>query len=641
MSAIAGLFRFDGRPVDRRDIERMLNALQAHGPDRRGLHTSADFGFGHLLMRMTPEDTFDAQPVRGASQTMMVADLRLDNRDELAAALGLDPERAIISSDSAILYAAWLKWGHDAWARLRGPFAVALWDARERRLVLARDPIGLSPLYYYQNETFFAFATMPKGLFALPDVPRELNKEKLADFLVLNHSDVESTVYRDIFRLAHGHAASLESGGKLSKTRFWGANNIRQVRLKSDQDYADAMRERLDVAVRRQLRTTSRVGCFLSGGLDSPSVAALAARALAEKGQRLHCYTQVPVKEFNKAATTKAYFDERPYVEAIRSMIDTLDVSYICSGEYDELTDLDQVFAACEGPVHNPQNLGWMMQVYRLARSSDERVLLTGGIGNLAPSWDGWEQAYDNLVRGRVWTALKQYRLRYELSTRSLLGTFRELFLQHSPLVDHRLVAFAKRPDYSAIAPEFANRMGVVERAKRDSRALSLGRDSLALSQRLNAITAIDSHGEWRTAMLAVHGVDTRDPTADLDLIEFCLGIPDDQYLVEGIDRSVIRRAMWGLIPHSVVNNHRRGAQAADWFEKLSKQRATMIAEIKNLRKSTLASEAIDLDRLEFLVDHFPTELPRSRLQQEAYMLALPRGLSTGRFLKLLERSNR
>src|SRR5450631_1095337 len=143
MSAIAGIFRFDGRPADRRDLERMMNTMHAHGPDRSGSHAVGPVGLGHLLMRMTPEDSFDAQPVRGASGAIAVSDLRLDNRDELISALGLDSQRAVVSPDAAIALAAWEKWGNEAWAQLRGPFAIAVWDPRNRVLTLARDPVGL------------------------------------------------------------------------------------------------------------------------------------------------------------------------------------------------------------------------------------------------------------------------------------------------------------------------------------------------------------------------------------------------------------------------------------------------------------------------------------------------------------------
>src|SRR5262249_11571750 len=162
MSAIAGVLRFDGGPVDRRDLERMASTLAAHGPDRRGIHAAGQIGLAHLLMRMTPEDLFDRQPLPRASGAVIAADLRLDNSDELPAVLGLDVEQAKTLPDSAIALAAWERWGNDAWGRLRGPFAVAIWNPRERALTLARDPMGISLVVWHRAADFFAFATLPK-----------------------------------------------------------------------------------------------------------------------------------------------------------------------------------------------------------------------------------------------------------------------------------------------------------------------------------------------------------------------------------------------------------------------------------------------------------------------------------------------
>ena len=128
MSGIAGILRFDGKPVERRDLERMANALRVHGPDRSEVLVSGNVGLVHVLMRMTPEDRFDRQPWRGASGAIITADLRLDNRDEVLARIGMTPQDAMAWSDSRVLLVAWEKFGDDLWATLRGPFAVAIWN---------------------------------------------------------------------------------------------------------------------------------------------------------------------------------------------------------------------------------------------------------------------------------------------------------------------------------------------------------------------------------------------------------------------------------------------------------------------------------------------------------------------------------
>ena len=233
MSGIAGLLRCDGQPVAPRLIERMANVLRAHGPDRSGTIIAGPAGLVHVLMRITPEDRFDRQPWRGASGALIAADLRLDNRDDVLARIGVDPSNSVQWSDARVLLAAWEKLGDRIWPALRGPFAVAIWDPSQQVLTLARDHLGLNPMMWHRSERFFLFASMPKGLFALDDVPRELNEEKFADFLVLNHSELATTMYRDVFRVLPAEVVSVKADGSMRRHTYWTPAEAAPVRLAS------------------------------------------------------------------------------------------------------------------------------------------------------------------------------------------------------------------------------------------------------------------------------------------------------------------------------------------------------------------------------------------------------------------------
>ncbi len=267
MSGIAGILRFDGRAVSRHEIERAAGSLRRFGPDRADALTAGSAGFAHVLMRMTPEDAFDRQPLRGPSGAVIVADLRLDNRDELIARLRLPHGETAAWSDARVLLAAWEKLGDAVWPQLRGPFAAAIWDPHDRALTLARDHLGLNVVTWHKAADFFAFATMPNGLFAL-GVPRQLSEEKLADFLVLNHAEHATTMYRDVFRVRPAHVLRVAADGSISERRYWSPADVAPVRLASDEAYAEGLRDCLDTAVRRQMRSAHPIGCLLSGGLE-------------------------------------------------------------------------------------------------------------------------------------------------------------------------------------------------------------------------------------------------------------------------------------------------------------------------------------------------------------------------------------
>jgi asparagine synthase (glutamine-hydrolysing) len=645
MSAIAGLLRFDRHPVSRPELERVATALRAHGPDRSHVVVHGSIGFVHVLMRMTVEDQSDYQPYRGPSGSLITADMRLDNRDEMLIRIGLTPGEAMSWPDSRVLLRAWEKLGEAVWPMLRGPFAVAIWSPQNRVLTLARDHIGLNVVMWHRNERCFAFATMPKGLFALDGVPRELNEEKFADFLVLNHAEHETTIYKDVYRVRPAHIMRVNSSGATTQHRYWSPDDIKSVRLPSDQDYADGLRECLDIAVRRQMRSAHPIGCLLSGGLDSSSVAVLAAGALAGRNQRLMAFTGVPRRTFDGPVPAGHYADETPYVDAITQAAKNIDVTYVQNDQSDDLAELERFFVALEGPVRNPTNLGWVVTILRIARTQGRRVLLGGLHGNYTISWSGWSQAVGHLWGGRWLTALRQWQLYYRRTPYSRWTATRKLFVD--PAIPVWLADWLERRrhpnriaawhDHSPIRPEFAAAMGVDARAKKNGHDFSY---RVRRDERIRGLLHIDYGGDWRAAEKAVTGVEVRDPTVDLDVLSYCFGVPPEQYLAEGTDRSLIRRAMWGLVPEIVLTNRLHGLQAADWHENLERQHGELACEIALLSQSSLVRRTIDLARLERAMNNWPNEGWYSPEIFIEYNLVLMRGVAGGRFLRWFEAAN-
>jgi asparagine synthase (glutamine-hydrolysing) len=646
MSGIGGLVRLDDQIVTRHELERVANTLSQYGPDRSEIIAIGNVGLVHVLMRMTPEDRFDSQPWRGASGSLITADVRLDNRDDVLARIGISRQEASAWADSRVLMTGWEKLGDEIWPMLRGPFAVAIWDPHNRALTLARDHLGLNVVMWHRSRRSFAFATMPKGLFALAGVPRELSEEKFADFLVLNHADHATTMYRNVFRVPPAHYMRVKHDGSISQKRYWSPDKIKTVALSSDADYADGLRERLDLAVRRQMRSSHPIGSLLSGGLDSSSVSVLAARALAERNQRLSAFTGVPRRGFAGPVPSGHYADETPYVEAIQRTARNIDVTYVQNNECNDFAEFERVFLALEGPIRNPTNLGWLLTTLRLARGQGRRVLLGGLYGNYTISWDGWSQAVVHLLHGRLLTAYRQWQLYYRRTSYSRWVALRKLFVE--PLVPKWMGDWADRrrhpsriaawQDHAAIRPDFAATMAV------DARAQKFGHDFLyrmRQDERVRGLAQIDYIGDWHAAEKAITGVEVRDPTADIDVVSYCFGIPPEQYLAEGIDRSLIRRAMWGLLPEIILTNRSRGLQAPDWYEKLEHQRGELAHKIAEISESPLVSRTIDLVRLQNAIKNWPiSDWHTAKVFQE-HNLALTRGVAGGCFLRWFESANR
>jgi asparagine synthase (glutamine-hydrolysing) len=221
----------------------------------------------------------------------------------------------------------------------------------------------------------------------------------------------------------------------------------------------------------------------------------------------------------------------------------------------------------------------------------------------------------------------------------------RKLLLE--PLAPERLGHWADRrrhpkriaawQDHAAIRPDFAAAMGVEDRAQK------AGHDFLYRmrpDERRRGLAQVDYAGDWHAAEKAVTGVEVRDPTADIDVISYCFGVPSEQYLAEDIDRSLVRRAMWGLVPELVLTNHLSGLQAADWHEKLESQRGEYARQIAEFSQSALVRRVIDVARLERAIKNWPSGgWHKPEIFQE-YNLALTRGVASGKFLRWYEQAN-
>ena len=280
----------------------------------------------------------------------------------------------------------------------------------------------------------------------------------------------------------------------------------------------------------------------------------------ADENRRLAAFTRVPRQGFDGQVPLGHYADETPYVEMIARQPGT---STSPMSEAANATNSPSSIGSSspsKAPVRNVSNLGWMATISRLARAQGRRVLLSGQLGNHTISWSGWSQTVDHLLRGRLLTAFRQARLYCRDAADSRPTALRKLLVE--PLLPQALGNWFDRlrnparaapwQEHSAIRPAFALAMGV------EKRAAVAGHDFLYRSrrgERFAALQRVDYLGDWLAAEKAMSGVETRDPTADLGVISYCFGIPPEQYLAEGTDRSLIRRAMWGLLPEAVLTN--------------------------------------------------------------------------------------
>lgn len=254
----------------------MLDTLAHRGPDGRGVRT-LDGGavlLGHRRLAIIDLSPDGAQPIGNEDGTVWLTfNGEIYNYRELREDLLRRGHRFGSRTDSEVIVHAWEEWGEACVPRLRGIFAFGLWDEREKTLFLARDPLGVKPLYYARYAGRFTFASQPKAILADPDFPREIDPHGLRDFLAYGYIPHARSAFAGMSRLPAGHTATLK-GEALTLRRYW------QIEcgdaLRDPREAVERVQEALAGAVRAQLVADVPVGCFLSGGIDSSLLVALA-----------------------------------------------------------------------------------------------------------------------------------------------------------------------------------------------------------------------------------------------------------------------------------------------------------------------------------------------------------------------------
>ena len=642
MSAVLGIFNFDGKPVGSDVLEKMMKPMAYWGPDGSGTWNEGPVGLGHLMLHNTPESIHEKLPLKSrCGNYVMVSRARLDNREELLKTFGISPGEQGITPDSILILEAYKKWGEQCPHYLLGDWVFALWDAREQKLFIARDHHGLTGLYYFHGPRFFAFSSGIKGLLALPGIPRRLNEMRIAQILVAWPRHGAPTVYEDIFRLPPAHCLTVTETGVKVK-RYWYLEETPRLRLKTDEDYVEAFLEIYSEAVRCRLRSAGPVGVTLSGGLDSGSVAVLAARQLAKKDCPLLAFSSAPFYDVTGTLPERR-FDESPYIEATAGYADNIDLTVTRSEHITPLQGLERGLALHDEPVHAASNQYWILSLWEAARDRGVRTMLTGAGGNNIISWHGTGYLAQ-LARNIHWKTLyREFRAWRKLNPTSLLGAIKGQIIK--PLIPlgikkwrHRLCG-GNQPweNYSAINMNFAHRINLSKEMDKQGHDPTFS--PLADSRRLRYM-GIKPGSSMVGCRLQQSGsgfaLDIRDPTMDRRVMEFCLAIPDHQYVRDGNDRFLIRRAMQGMLPAGVLSNRQRGMQAGDIGVRLCRSSRQIKDTLKRIEsQSRYVREFLDIKKIWNVLSGLEQEINPKNVRLAGVILL--RGLMTGLFLESYE----
>ncbi|MDQ0114821.1 lasso peptide isopeptide bond-forming cyclase [Paenibacillus harenae] len=609
MSAITGIYQYNQEPVVLHEGYQLMSGLEQFAADESHVWHEDSVFFGCHAQWITPESVGECLPYYDSNRRLAItADAIIDNREQLFQLLQVDRDKRTSITDSELILLAYDKWGEDAPGHLAGDFAFMIWDERERILFGARDFSGGRTLYYLRNKGRFAFCTTIMPLLSLPHATATLNEQWLAEFLAISGMidtvDASSTIYKHIEQVPPSHSITI-TPDQVSLSRYNTFTNVKPLKLKSSEEYVEAFRDVFREAVAARVRTHRQVGAQLSGGLDSGAVVSFAAETLRNTDKKLHTFSYIPTKDFKDFTSRSMMADESPFIQATVRHVGGITAHYLDFEGKDSFSEVDDFLAAMEMPYKFFENSFWLKGMFEAASNEDAGVLLNGGRGNLSISWGSAIDYYAILLKRFRWIRLTRELHQYSyLAGGPRLRRIPEIARIAFPFIDRLFPVEAGYQLPTLINQEFANRTNIYDKLKEhgmDERGwLS---SSSIYEDRKNHFEEVfhwNASNTLSTKLSLRYNVWKRDPTNDIRVIRYCLSVPESQYVSNGLDRALIRRATDKLLPDQIRLNQRiRGVQGADWVHRMLPNWHVFRLELQQLCSDERVMQYFNRDTLE------------------------------------------
>jgi asparagine synthase (glutamine-hydrolysing) len=558
MCGIAGKLLFDAAaPVTEQEIAAMMAPIIHRGPDGSGIYVGGHVGLGHRRLSIIDLSTGD-QPMANEDETVwIVFNGEIYNFQELRDELLAKGHRFRSRSDTEVIIHLYEEFGPECVRRLRGMFAFAIWDAKRRRLFVARDRVGIKPLYYCQTEDALYFASELKSIIADPAVPREIHVPAIRQFLTFFFVPGEETLFRSVRKLLPGHYLVAERG-KVTISQYWDLRFTKDRWSNSFEEVVEELYGLLGSTVRDHMIADVPVGVLLSGGVDSSAVSSLAVQATGKQ-----------IKTFTVGFDGTQVVDERPFARKVAEMFGTDHYDISISAD-DFWNFLPSYVWHMEDPVCEPPAVA-LYYVSKLARNH-VKVLLSGEGGDEA--FAGYPNYPNMLKLDRIRAALGPLA-RPVGSLAACAGMWlgnerahRYGFALGRPLADCYFsrtsypTAFFQRQANLFFTPEFLKATGSPTPAQQIAELLRPAEKWGLLDQMLYVDTKTwlpDDLLVKADKMTMANSMELRVPLLDHQVLEFAASLPPDFKVGKGDTKRVLKATFTKLLPEEVLTRKKAG----------------------------------------------------------------------------------
>jgi asparagine synthase (glutamine-hydrolysing) len=587
MSAIFGIVDFEGHLIKDEWVASMQADLAHRGPDGQGLYREESVVLGHMLLQVTPESVYDSSPYE-EDGFVITANARLDEREAIMDKLGIEGSDRDKITDPLLLLRSFRKYGKDFVKDIYGDFAFAIWNKEKRELFCARDQIGVKPFLYCFRDGRFVFSTELKAIARLEFVKASPDNEYLRNQVLYLFNKPGETNWKNIYRLDAAHYLCL--GKKTTRLeKYWAL----KYRRRSDQVMAEScaleLKMILTKAVSDRMRTGGKIGVPLSGGLDSGSIACLAAREMDRTGKKI--YTASTILDPKERSPDET--DESEYIHSILAAETNIVPAFI---PHTNLSFIDSVFSRFSRYYALFSSYNYVDEaLFSEFHSKGIRRILHGYVGDQTASNSTVRPLVHLFFRGRFRTFMKLTWLIQKKSGLSMFIVLKKEFLL--PLTPPCLLSAWER-------------LRGRERIKNGTKALNLPlnlglRDYRRLNKlmrkfhktfyryKLNPDKKVwpDENNYFREDWdcgSSYYGVEITYPLADRRVLEFLMTVPEECFKADGLDRGLIRMAMKDILPEPVRMRKGKGYYSPGYYHIIKK-------DLPQLSK-LIEFEAEDLD---------------------------------------------
>lgn len=531
MCGIAGIFNVDGQPAPISVLKRMTDVVSHRGPDGEGFWTDSFVGFGHRRLAIIDLSPLAHQPMQTVDGTCIITyNGEIYNFQELRIKLESKGHQFRSRSDTEVLLNAYREWGTACVEHLNGMFAFAVWDAQENRIFLARDRYGIKPLYYWYRNGTLVFGSEIKSILQHPDVTVRVSIPALNEYFSFQNIFSDRTLFEGIQLLPAAHSLTLQLGDATSfkLTRYWDYNFSEENARISEEEYTEELSRLFEQAVNRQMVSDVEVGAYLSGGMDSGSITCIATRNF----KNLKSFTCG--FDLSSASGLELGFDERTKAEFLSNAFKTEHYEVVLKAG-----DLERIMPQLIWHLEDPR-VGQCYPNFYVSRLASKfvKVALSGVGGDELFAGYPWRYYRAVVNDSPDHYAEKYYRYWQRLIPDSLKPEFYQSgiypqILKHQCQDVFRSVLL-EQPLHIQSPVDYVNRSLYFE-AKTFLHGLLLVEDKLSMA----------------------HGLETRVPFLDNDLVDFAMRLPV-RYKLRDL-QEVVR-----------INENEPGSKTQRFFEQTS-----------------------------------------------------------------------